>query len=310
VGLFWQHKHFQDRAVHLWQAFAEHFKDNPWVAGYNPMNEPYDPSERLIEPIYRRLAQAIRAIDPQHLIFLEGNRYSKDFHMFGEPLPGVVYTHHDYAAPGIMAGGQYPGYTAGQYYDRETLEETFLSLSQYMLYHHVPIWVGEFGPIYNGEAESDAMRDRILRDQLEIYKHYHASWAIWLYKDIGLQGLTYAAPDSLWRQRIQSFVEKKTRLATDSWGGRDTHIRHLLEPLEQTFATEFPNYSPGPFGNGKHRIKRLVCGILLAEALLPEFAELFRGMSETAIDEMMQSFLWKNCVVRQPLAQSLAAYAH
>jgi hypothetical protein len=33
-------------------------------------------------------------------------------------------------------------------------------------------------------------------------------------------------------------------------------------------------------------------------------------MSETAIDEMMQSFLFKNCVIRQPLAQSLAAYAH
>jgi endoglucanase len=309
VGLFWQHKHFQDRTVRLWQAFAEHFKDNPWVAGYNPMNEPYDPSERLIEPIYWRLVEAIRAIDPQHLIFLEGNRYSKEFHMFGDPLPGVVYTHHDYAAPGIIAGGGYPGYTAGKYYDREILEETFLSLSQYMLDHQVPIWVGEFGPIYTGSAESDAMRDQILRDQLEIYKHYHASWAIWLYKDIGLQGLTYVAPESPWRQRIQQFVNKKARLGADGWGGQDTHIRHLIEPLEQTFATEFPNYHPGPFGSGKHQIKRLVCEILLAEALLPEFAELFRDMSETEIDEMMQSYLFKNCMIRQPLAQSLATYA-
>ncbi len=310
VGLFWQHKHFQDRTVHLWQAFADHFKDNPWVAGYNPINEPDDPSGSQIMPVYRRLVEAIRAIDPQHLIFLEGNRYAKEFHMFGEPLPGVVYTHHDYAAPGIVAGGRYPGLAAGQYYDRETLQETFLSLSQYMLDHHVPIWVGEFGALYSGDAETDVMRDRIVRDQLEIYNHYHASWAIWLYKDIGLQGLVYASPDSSWRRRIESFAKKKARLATDSWGGRDTHIRHLLDPLEQTFAAEFPNYQPGPFGSQKHRIKRLVCQILLAEALLPEFAELFRDMSETAIDEMMQSFLFKNCIIRKPLAETLAAYAH
>jgi endoglucanase len=310
VGLFWQHKHFQDRTVHLWQVFAEHFKANPWVAGYNPLNEPYDPTERLIEPVYRRLVQAIRAIDPKHLIFLEGNRYSKDFHMFGEPMPGVVYTHHDYAAPGIIAGGRYPGDTAGQYYDREILQERFLAVSKYMLDYHVPIWVGEFGAIYTGDAETDAMRDQIVRDQLEIYKHYQASWAIWLYKDIGLQGLAYVSPDSPWRQRIQTFAKKKARLGTDSWGGRDTHIRHLLEPLEQTFAAEFPNYKPGPFGISRHQIKRLVCEILLAEALLPEFAELFRDMSETAIDEMMQSFLFKNCLIRQPLAHTLTAYAH
>jgi hypothetical protein len=27
----------QDRAIQIWQAIAEHYKDNTWVAGYNPM---------------------------------------------------------------------------------------------------------------------------------------------------------------------------------------------------------------------------------------------------------------------------------
>jgi hypothetical protein len=310
VGMFWQHKHFQDRTVHLWELLAEHYKNNPWIAGYNPMNEPWDPSESLIGPIYRRLVDAIHAIDPHHLIFLEGNRYSKDFHMFGDPLPGVVYTNHDYAVPGHMDGGPYPGYTNAEYYDREILEETFRTLSQYMLDHRVPIWVGEFGPVYTGQAEVDAMRYQILHDQLEIYKHYRVNWAIWLYKDIGLHGLTFTSPDSPWMRRVGNFVAKKARLGTDLWGATDAHIRHLIEPLEKTLTTEFPDYNPGPYGGGKNRIKRLVRNILLAEALLPEFAELFRGMSETAIDEMMQSFRFKNCVIRQPLAQSLAAYAH
>ena len=54
-----------------------------------------------------------------------------------------------------------------------------------MLDHKLPIWVGEFGPVYTGDPEADAMRYQLLRDQLAIYQHYGVSWSIWLYKDIG-----------------------------------------------------------------------------------------------------------------------------
>ena len=270
-ALFWQHKHFQDRAVNLWEAFATRYKDNPWVAGYNPINEPYDPSEQMIMPVYRRLVNAIQAIDPHHLIFLEGNRYSQDFHMFGEPWPGVVYTNHDYADPGFIDGGPYPGISRGQYCDSEVLEETFLKRSQYMLDHGLPIWVGEFGPVYTGDPAEDAMRYQVLRDQLEIYKHYGVSWSIWLYKDIGLQALVHPAPDSPWLVRLRPLLEKKARLGADAWGSRETQIRHIIDPIEQTFAAEFPEYNPGPFGAG-WQIKRLVRHILLSEALLPASA--------------------------------------
>ena len=80
-----------------------------------------------IMPDYRRLVDAIRAMDPNHLIFLEGNRYSMDFHMFGEPWPGVVYTNHDYALPGFMMAGPIPASARGRYVDNEVLEETFLA---------------------------------------------------------------------------------------------------------------------------------------------------------------------------------------
>src|SRR5579859_5878719 len=69
-ALFWKHKHFQDRVVHLWEAIATRYKGHPWVAGYNPINEPGDASEEMIVPFYRRLYQAIRAIDPDHILFL------------------------------------------------------------------------------------------------------------------------------------------------------------------------------------------------------------------------------------------------
>jgi hypothetical protein len=32
---FWDHPHFQDRVVALWETIADHHRDNPWVAGDN-----------------------------------------------------------------------------------------------------------------------------------------------------------------------------------------------------------------------------------------------------------------------------------
>ncbi len=307
-ALFWKHKHFQDRVVHLWEVFAQRYRDNGWVAGYNLINEPADPTEQMIMPVYRRLYDAIRAIDPDHLIFLEGNRYSLDFHMFGEPWPNVVYTNHDYALPGFIDGGPYPGISRGQYVDRDVVEQTFLSRSKYMLDNNTPIWVGEFGPVYTGDAEADAMRYQLLKDQLENYKRYNASWAIWTYKDIGLQGVVYTPPESQWLERIRPVLEQKARLGVDAWGGRDTEIRHVVAPIEQTFQREFPDYNPFPFGPKRH-IAQLVRHMLLAEPLIDVFAECFRDVTEQEIDNLMQSFAFKNCVQRTKLAQLLASYA-
>lgn len=305
-ALFWQHKHFQDRVVHLWEVIANRYKGNPWVAGYNPVNEPADPSEKMLLPFYQRLYQAIRAVDPDHILFLEGNRYSTEFHMFTEIWPNVIYTVHDYALPGFIDGGPYPGISRGEYVDKAVLEQTFLRRTTFMRQTGTPIWVGEFGPVYVGDLSADAMRYQVLRDQLEIYKRYQAHWAIWTYKDIGLQGIVYTAPDSPWRKLLASFLEKKARLGVDSWGSLDTHIRPLIHPLEETFDKEFPDYHPFPFG-ARWMIHLLVRHILFAEALLPEFAALFKGMNEQDIDTLMQSFRFKNCLQRTELASILSS---
>ena len=71
--------------------------------GLRLINEPADPSGEKVFPYYRRLFDAIRKIDPHHIIFLEGNRYATDFDMFTEIWDNVVYTNHDYAGPGVYS---------------------------------------------------------------------------------------------------------------------------------------------------------------------------------------------------------------
>ena len=309
VALLWKHRHFQDRVVALWRAIAEHYRDNPWVAGYNLLNEPADPTNRLYVDLYRRIRAAVREVDPHHLFFLDGNYYSVDFDAFEDVWPDTVYAVHDYALPGFIDGGPYPGVSRGEWVDRKVLEETFLRRTRFMQERGAPIWVGEFGPVYTGDPQRDAARYQLLRDQLEIYEQYGVSWAIWTYKDIGLQGLVTVRPDSLWMQRIHSFLEKKQRLGADAWGSLDTEIRSVLEPIEQLFAREFPAFQPYSFRTARWLIHRLVRHILISEALVPDFVQCFADLSVDELPALMESFHFANCQVREPLCAILAEYA-
>src|SRR5436190_8766663 len=60
VASFWIHKDFQDRALHLWEVIAERYKDQPWIAGYDLINEPADPTKEKLFPYYKRLRDAIQ----------------------------------------------------------------------------------------------------------------------------------------------------------------------------------------------------------------------------------------------------------
>jgi endoglucanase len=300
MALFWQHKHFQDRAVWLWERLAERYQGNPWVAGYDVLNEPSDPSGVLLGAFYRRAVAAIRRIDPEHIVFLEGNRYSQDFSVLGSPIPNAVYTLHNYAPPGFIQGGPYPGTTRGECFDKAVVRARLTEACQYMLKNHTPIWVGEFGPVYTGVPENDAGRFRLLEDQLSLYDELGASWCLWTYKDLGLQGVVSLIPDSKWTQMIRPILDKKAILGVDSWGGVDTNVRHILEPIEKTFAEFYPAYEPFPFGV-QWQINRAVRHILLAEPLVEDFYPLLEGLDFDQIDELMASFRFQNCTPRPEL---------
>jgi endoglucanase len=78
-----------------------------------------------------------------------------------------------------------------------------------------------------------------------------------------------------------------------------------MQPLERLFAEEYPQHEPFPFGT-QREIELLVRNILLAEPMLKEYGELFRGMDEAEIDDMMRSFRFENCVRREELASILS----
>ncbi|MFL5741965.1 MAG: glycoside hydrolase family 5 protein [Flavisolibacter sp.] len=304
VAFFWIHKDFQDRALHLWEVIAKKYKSQPWVAGYDLINEPADPSGEKLFPYYKRLRDAILKIDPDHILFLEGDRYATEFDNFTEIWDNVVYTNHDYATPGFIFGGDYPGNTNGKYFDKDTLEKDFLKKSEFMFSHHVPLWVGEFGPVYTGNSQKDEMRYQVLKDQLAYYNKYKVSWCIWLYKDMGLQAIIHQKENTPYMNLVSKFLSRKDSLGADAWGSTDKNIRNVIAPLEELFAKQFPGYDPYPRGQ-QREIGLLVRNILISEALVPEYCNLFKGLSEEQLIALAQSFRFENYVKRIRLEEIL-----
>jgi len=256
------------------------------------MNEPAEESGEVVGPYYHRLAAAIREIDPAHILFLDGNTYSTDFSMFEEPLENSVYTLHDYVPAGLGRADHYPR--------SESAEEKFLERSEYARRTGTPLYVGEFAPIYTGDPATDEVRVQILEDQLERYRRYDAGFATWMYKDLGRQGLTYAKPESPYGTLVADFVAKKIRLGVDQWGSSGREYPEVTQPIQDLVAREAPDFDPYPWGRFDF-VRTLVLNITLAQPLVQEYAELFRGLGEDELVALADSFVFDRCGVRESL---------
>jgi hypothetical protein len=103
---------------------------------------------------------------------------------------------------------------------------------------------------------------------------------------------------------VSGFLAKKDSLGADAWGSTDKNIRQVIAPLEELFTKEFPGYNPYPKGQ-RGQIDLLVRNILIAEALVPEYCGLFKGLSDEQLTALAQSFRYENYVKRTRLEEIL-----
>ncbi|MEV4441310.1 cellulase family glycosylhydrolase [Streptomyces sp. NPDC049577] len=186
----------------MWQVLAARFAHHPAVLGYDLINEPMGrlrPGEDVfaaarrieatrITPMYQRLADAIRRVDTRHWLFVEPTPAAGE----GKPTglgrihdPKVVYAPHLYNAV-MEAGGDYdpasgwlPAYEA--------------AVVAYPRTHHLPVVVGEWGPL---NSDQPNMR-RFYEDALASLARYSSGWASWTW----CYGGAYCAMDD--RGRFQ-----------------------------------------------------------------------------------------------------------
>ena len=311
---FWDFKDHQDRTIWLWEEIAKHYKDNQWVAGFNPINEPCDPEHYRLPAFYNRLEPAIRKIDPHHILWLDGNTFAMEWEQFENILPNCVYALHDYTMMGFPTGERYKG-TSEQ---KIKLERQFVRKALFQHTHKLPSWNGEFGPVYadprmdNNAEEINQERYNLLGAQLEIYDKYQIPWTIWLYKDIGVQGMVYTDPDGFWNKTIQPFIEKKRRLQLDAWGKYPSkEAEDAINPLVKWIDSVCPQAKetyPKPWATERH-IVRATLQTFLAQAHALEFANLFKDFTLEQLDEAAKSFRFDKCLQRDGLNKILTEHA-
>jgi len=302
TAMFWGQKGFEDRAVALWEALAQRYRQEVFVAGYNVMNEPEAHNPSWLNHYYRRVTEAIRKIDPDHILFLEGNHYSQKFNELDPPFDdNTVYSSHLYVEPGLQLA-EYPGQVEGVDFNRDCIEQIYNERTAFMRTHGVPHFFGEFGCIYS-VPDLEESRLRVMADMIAVAESYGDHWTIWSYKDIGKMGLVVLNPDSEWMQRTKPVREIKSALRCDSWIERHTsEIDDPILDIANLTRSVAKDRSPDLVGL-EENLYFSVCDGLLSQMLQPTFAEQFRGMGESEIEDMMQSFAFKHCIQRTELEE-------
>jgi endoglucanase len=322
-ALFWQHPHFQDRWVVLWEELARRYQGQAAVAGYNVMNEPianavdgrfsdrYQPNWPLINGLYRRIVGAIHRIDPDHIIFLEGDNFSRTFAGLEPPFAAnLVYSSHNYTAAGF-GPGPYPGTFRGERWDRAKQAADFAAQegTRFTQQHQAPLWVGEFGAVYNGPAAEIPDRLRAMDDQLAVLEDHGAHWTTWTYKDVGIMGWVTLKPESEYLQAVQQVIRSKLALDTDFWMGwlPLTPAKELIRSLARLVEATLEDPEIDHHSNVRYLTQAALSGYV-GGLMQPEYARIFKDMSETQIDKVLQSFAFRNCQPHQALVDVLRRY--
>lgn len=188
----WDSEANQQKTIALWRKLAQHYANEPWIGGYDIINEPNwgfeDPkdfrgtSENKNAPLRKLMmdiTKAIREVDNKHIIIIEGNGFGNNYRGV---LPvwdnNIVLSFHKY----------------GNFNTIDAIRN-FLNLRDQ---HNVPIWLGESGENSNtwfAEAIHLAERNDI-------------GWAWWQNKKMGLNNpLEIKAPQG-YRQLLDYWAGK------------------------------------------------------------------------------------------------------
>src|SRR3712207_1255047 len=108
------------------------------------------------------------------------------------------------------------------------------------------ILFGESGRSDPADEARDARLRAILADQLALYQRHGASWGLWMYKDIGRQGLVSVRPDTPYRRRFDAFVATKNRLGVDQWGSAGVGGAPGTQAVQGQVAIIAPRFAPAP----------------------------------------------------------------
>ncbi len=152
--------------IELWYKIADRYKNSNYIIGYDLLNEPLlirykNVEPKLLREIYIQLTDTIRTVDPDGIIFIEGDDWAQTFDIL-EPM--------DWDPHLAMAFHSYPP-TSNQ----EGLERW----DKFRKKYNIPLWHGETGeqrPPYKLNTEATTFLESA-----------NVSWSWWTHKKFDRQ---------------------------------------------------------------------------------------------------------------------------
>ncbi|MCB8995418.1 MAG: carbohydrate-binding protein [Bacteroidales bacterium] len=124
----WESPANKAKTIALWRKLAERYADEPWIGGYDLINETNWPlgNNSQLKDLMVNITNAIREVDQHHLIFVEGNDFANNFSGLTPPWDNnMAYSFHKY----------WNNYDQGSLSFVLPLRDTY----------NVPLWLGESG---------------------------------------------------------------------------------------------------------------------------------------------------------------------
>lgn len=185
---YWTTPEYQDRAKWLWEQIASKYKDEPAVAAYDPLNEPWGSTAADMATRVTELYNTIRAIDSKHIVMLPS--HFGNIEVYGDPvakgMTNVAFELHPY--PGLF--GDRPG---DSHYDihRDWLRCGVAGTGGVCDWNtkitalKTPLLMGEFQPWQSAGLE---LGGKIARATYDTYAGYGWASTSWAYKLVSAAG--------------------------------------------------------------------------------------------------------------------------
>lgn len=290
-SLFWQYACFQRQVCALWREIARRYADNPWVAGYDLLNEPtYGLDRTRFNGFYREVTRAIREVDPDHILFLEGEDFGRSFTLLDDPedeQSALAMHFYPFVLEENVLDPAMDDARRDRIY-RDIFDRQLQSLASF----HRPVWCGETG--YNiDEARPDFCASLLLKN-LALCEERGISWAIWTYKDARRMGVAVPRKDSDWmrfRRRLETHWSHEWEQALSMRLIRSIGENHF-QPLSDELAYDLD-----------FRVRSILHRIAVEQILKPTLREI----SWAEMQRYPCSFAFENCDLRPEVADRVAA---
>lgn len=188
---YWTDADAQERTRWVWQQIATKYKDEPVVAAYDPLNEPWGSTPEDMVTRVEDLYKTIRAIDAKHIVLLPSHYGSID--AYGNPatkgMTNVAFEIHPY--PGLF--GDRPGDTPYAVH-RDWLRCGPTGTTGVCAYNKqvsdlkIPLLVGEFQPWQGAGLDLGGQIGRATYDTYAKYGWASTSWAYKIVSPAGGSG--------------------------------------------------------------------------------------------------------------------------